>query len=71
LSISCQSCSGYPLSTKPSYLLARGVLGKAGADITSRRLGAVFPGTIASFEINTADRNKYELDQIVSPYNIW
>lgn len=44
---------------------------RQGADITSRRLGAAFPGTIASLEINTADRKKYELDQIVSPYDIW
>lgn len=44
---------------------------KKGNEFTVRRLGARFPGTVASLEINTADRHKYELDELVSPTEIW
>ncbi|WP_417794811.1 hypothetical protein [Terasakiella pusilla] len=39
--------------------------------VTKRRLSGVYPGTVVSLEINTADAKSYHMQSAVNPYDIW
>ncbi|QGY01949.1 hypothetical protein MMSR116_08715 [Methylobacterium mesophilicum SR1.6/6] len=44
---------------------------QTGAQACKRALGAPYPGTVVVLEIDTSDRQPYDLDEAPDPYSIW